>query len=189
MKITNCEYVTSCVKKSQFPQDKPMFAFVGRSNVGKSSFINTLTNRKNLAYTSSNPGKTITLNFYNINNSIYFVDVPGYGFANRTKEARIKFGQMMEDLIIDNKLLKKVFLIVDIRIKPTEDDVLMYEWLKYYHVDIAVIATKIDKIGSTKLLQHEKVIRETLNIDKNQPIYKVSSFKKQGFESILSLLD
>ena len=135
MKITSVEFVTSAVRRSQYPTDKrPEFLLVGRSNVGKSSFINTLVNRKNLARISAIPGKTQTLNFYLINDNFYLVDVPGYGFAKVSKELKNKFGLIIEDYLKERDNLKKVFMLVDFRHKPTNDDVMMYDYLKYYNL-------------------------------------------------------
>ena len=147
MKINNVEFTTSAVRRSQYPEGKiPEFLLVGRSNVGKSSFINTLINRKNLARTSSIPGKTQTLNFYLINECFYFVDVPGYGFARVSKKLKNKFGEMIEDYLKERNNLKMVFMIIDFRHKPTEDDILMYDYMKYYNIPVTIIATKSDKV-------------------------------------------
>ena len=151
MIIKSSEYVISCVKKEQYPNPNnlPEFVFLGRSNVGKSSFINALTNRKNLAYTSSKPGKTLTLNFYYINKEFYFIDVPGYGYASVNRAQQKKFGLMIEEYLEKREFLKRVFMLVDFRIKPTEDDCLMYNYLKHFNIDVVVIATKVDKIPKT----------------------------------------
>lgn len=143
MKITSVDFITSAVRRSQYPTDeKPEFLLVGRSNVGKSSFINTLVNRKSVARISSIPGKTQTLNFYLINKSFYLVDVPGYGFAKVSKKLKNKFGIIIEDYLKERDNLKQVFMLVDFRHKPTEDDVLMYNYLKYYNIPVTIIATK-----------------------------------------------
>ena len=148
MKITSSELSISAVRESQYPEDRlPEFLIVGRSNVGKSSFINTLINRKNYARTSSKPGKTQTLNFYKINKDFYFVDVPGYGYAITDKKTQMKFGKMIEEYVANRKELKEVFMLIDFRHKPTEDDLLMYKYLKYYNLKVTVVATKIDKIS------------------------------------------
>ena len=151
MIIKSSEYVISCVKKEQYPNENnlPEFVFLGRSNVGKSSFINALCNRKNLAYTSSKPGKTLTLNFYYINKEFYLIDVPGYGYAQRVMSQRMDFGAMIEEYLNSSENLKKCFLIVDSRHNPTEDDCLMYNYLKHFNIDVVVIATKVDKIPKT----------------------------------------
>ena len=177
MIIKSAEYVISCVKRSQYPNsDFPEFIFVGRSNVGKSSFINAIVNRKNLAYTSSKPGKTLTLNFYKINNEFFFIDVPGYGYAQRSASMRQDFGKMMEEYFSAPVNLKKCFLIVDSRHDPTEDDILMYNYLKYLNIDIMVIATKCDKIPKTQLIKHKKRIIEVLNISKDEVHALIESY-------------
>ena len=135
MKINSVELEISAVRRSQYPDDDlPEFLMIGRSNVGKSSFVNTLVNRKNIARTSARPGKTQTLNFYNVNDTFYLVDVPGYGYAAVNKEQQKKFGMMIEEYIKSRHELKRVFLLVDFRHKPTEDDLLMYNYLKYYNM-------------------------------------------------------
>ena len=149
MKILDVKLTISAVRKSQFPEDrKGEFLLVGRSNVGKSSFINTIINRKNFARTSSNPGKTQTINFYLVNNEFYLVDAPGYGFANLSKERQKKFGLMMEDYLTNRKDLKNVFMLVDFRHTPTEDDLLMYNFLKYYNIPVTIVATKVAVQGT-----------------------------------------
>lgn len=189
MLINKSEYIISATKKSNFPNlNFPQFAFLGRSNVGKSSFINAITNRKNLAYTSSKPGKTITLNFYLCNDSITLIDVPGYGFALNLKTDRLKFGEMIENLLHDNELLKMIFLIVDIRHEPSEDDCLMYEYLKHYNIPTTIIATKADKIGKTLIPRHIKVIKNKLNLSVNDKIVPFSSETKYGLEEVEKII-
>ena len=149
MKVDNVNLFVSAVRRSQYPNDGyPEFIMLGRSNVGKSSFVNTILNRKNLARISSKPGKTVTINFYNVEDSFYLVDVPGYGYADTSKEEIRKFGLMVEEYLQKREELKRVFLLVDFRIKPTNDDVLMYNFLKYYQIPVTVIATKCDKVNS-----------------------------------------
>lgn len=190
MVIKKAEYVTSCVDKRNYPNvNLPEFIFLGRSNVGKSSFINALTNRKNLAYTSSKPGKTLTLNFYNINDTLYFVDVPGYGYASKTIGQRLDFGKMIEEYLTSQALLKKCFLLVDARHKPTDDDVLMYNYLLHYDIDVVIIATKCDKIPKMQLNKHLKVIFETLNINDSKICVPFSSTTKMGVEKVWQLID
>ena len=139
-------------RRSQYPTDgRPEFLLVGKSNVGKSSFINAILSRKNLAYTSSRPGKTQTLNFYGVNDSFYLIDVPGYGYAAVDKKTQNKFGMMIEEYLEKREELKRVFMLIDYRHKPTEDDLLMYNFLKYYNLPVTVVATKADKVpGSQK---------------------------------------
>ena len=151
MKITSSDLEVIAVRRSQYPEgDKPEFLLIGRSNVGKSSFINTIAGRKNLARISSVPGKTQTLNFYIINDEFFFVDAPGYGYASVNKEKQKKFGMMIEEYLQKRKQLRRVFLLLDFRHKPTEDDLLMYKFLKYYSIPVTIIATKVDKVGSSK---------------------------------------
>ncbi|MCR5231307.1 MAG: ribosome biogenesis GTP-binding protein YihA/YsxC, partial [Acholeplasmatales bacterium] len=151
MVIKKAEFYTSAVSKETLPEESRIeVMFCGRSNVGKSSFINMLTNRKSLARTSSNPGKTQTLNFYEINDDLYFVDVPGYGYARVSKSIKETFGKMIEEYVTSRNVLKMVFLLVDFRHKPTEDDCLMYEFLKYNNLPVTVIATKADKVKNSE---------------------------------------
>ena len=151
MQIDKVNEPIIAVRRSQYPEDNlPEFLLVGRSNVGKSSFINTLIERKNFARTSAKPGKTQTLNFYLVNKAFYLVDVPGYGYASVSKEKQKKFGLMIEEYLAKRKELQRVFMIVDFRIKPTEDDVLMYQYLKYYDIPVTLILNKTDKVGSSK---------------------------------------
>jgi GTP-binding protein len=181
MKITSAEIVISAVKPEQYPNNNlPEFALAGRSNVGKSSFINKMINRKNLARTSSKPGKTQTLNFFLINESFYFVDVPGYGFAKVSKKEREAWGKMIETYLTTREQLRAVVLIVDLRHAPTKDDVMMYEFLKHYEIPTVIIATKADKIPRGKWQKHVKVVRETLNVVEGDPIIIFSSETGQG---------
>lgn len=185
MKINSVDFVTSAVRKSQYPEDnKPEFLMIGRSNVGKSSFINTLVNRKNIARTSSIPGKTQTLNFFLINQLFYLVDVPGYGFAKVSKNLKNKFGMIIEDYLKERENLKMVFLLVDFRHQPTEDDVLMYEYLKYYNIPVTIVATKCDKVSRNSYLKNEKIIKEALNLEENDSIIQFSSVSKVGKQEI-----
>ena len=155
MKINRVNLEISAVRRSQYPTDnKPEFLLVGRSNVGKSSFINTLIHRKNYARTSSQPGKTQTINFYLVNDEFYLVDAPGYGFANVSKPMRKKFGLMMEDYLINRPNLKNVFMLIDFRHKPTSDDLMMYQFLKYYDIDLASTMAFGDGGNDIPMLQH-----------------------------------
>ncbi|WP_339173195.1 ribosome biogenesis GTP-binding protein YihA/YsxC [Anoxybacillus sp. FSL W8-1294] len=181
MKITNVEMVISAVKQEQYPAGQlPEFALAGRSNVGKSSFINKMINRKNFARTSSKPGKTQTLNFYRINDAFYFVDVPGYGFAKVSKTEREAWGKMIETYFTTREQLKAALLIVDLRHPPTKDDVMMYEFLKHYNIPTLVIATKADKIPRGKWQQHEKVAKETLRLVPDDELIIFSAETGQG---------
>lgn len=190
MKITSVDFVTSAVRKSQYPEDKKAeFLMIGRSNVGKSSFINTLVNRKNIARISSIPGKTQTLNFFLINDNFYLVDVPGYGFAKVSKSLKNKFGVIIEDYLKDRENLKMVFMLVDFRHKPTNDDVLMYDYLKYYKIPVTIIATKSDKVSKNSYMKNEKIIRETLNLDENDDIILFSSVSKLGKQDVYQKIE
>ena len=161
---------------------------MGRSNVGKSSFINTLIERKNFARTSSKPGKTQTLNFYLVNDAFYLVDVPGYGYASVSKDTQKKFGLMIEEYLKSRENLKHVFMLIDYRHKPTEDDVLMYEFLKYYNLDITIVATKYDKVSKNSRIKQDKLIKDTLKFNDNEFI-TFSTVTKKGRIEILSILE
>ncbi|MDT2045294.1 YihA family ribosome biogenesis GTP-binding protein [Priestia aryabhattai] len=181
MKVTQAEIVISAVKPDQYPKENlPEFALAGRSNVGKSSFINKMLNRKNLARTSSKPGKTQTLNFYLINEMMHFVDVPGYGFAKVSKKEREAWGKMIETYLTDRDQLKAVLLIIDLRHAPSKDDVMMYNFLKHYGIPVMVIATKADKIPKGKWQKHLKVVRDTLELDSEDELILFSSETGQG---------
>ena len=189
MIIKKAEYITGAVKKSQYPDlNYPEFVFMGRSNVGKSSFINALVGRKKLAYTSSQPGKTQVINFFNINDQILFVDVPGYGYAKKFVEERLKFGEMIEEYLTSSNL-KICFLLVDIRNKPTGDDILMYEYLKHFNIKVVVIATKADKVGTTLVQRHLKEIKNTLKLSSNDMCLAVSSETKKGLEEVWKVIE
>ncbi len=188
MQINSVEEPISAIRISQYPEDKRCeFLLLGRSNVGKSSFINTLIERKNFARTSSKPGKTQTLNFYLVNNAFYLVDVPGYGFANVSKENQKKFGIMIEDYIKTRENLKNVFLLVDYRHKPTEDDVLMYNFLKYYNLNVTIIATKYDKITKNGRAKQDKIIKETLKLNE-EGFIPWSTLTKKGRNEVLQII-
>lgn len=189
MKITSIELVISAVRRSQYPEDnKPEFLLVGRSNVGKSSFINTLINRKNFARTSSRPGKTQTLNFFKVNDSFYFVDVPGYGFAKVSKKLKNKFGMIIEDYLEVRENLKRVFMLVDFRHKPTEDDVLMYNFLAYYKIPVTIVATKADKVKESAFEKNKNIIIKTLGI-KNEDLILFSTITKIGKQDIFDIIE
>ncbi len=189
MQIESVNEPIIAVRRSQYPEDnKPEFLLVGRSNVGKSSFINTLIERKNFARTSSKPGKTQTLNFYLVNDAFYLVDVPGYGYANVSKDTQKKFGLMIEEYLKSRENLKHVFMLVDYRHKPTEDDVLMYEFLKYYNLDITIVATKYDKVSKNSRIKQDKLIKDTLKFDDNEFI-TFSTVTKKGRSEVLSILE
>lgn len=190
MKINDVTLKISAVRISQYPEGNlPEFMMVGRSNVGKSSFINTLVGRKNIARTSAKPGKTQTLNFYLVNNAFYLVDVPGYGYASVDKKTQEKFGKMIEEYLEKRENMKRVFMLVDFRHKPTEDDVLMYNFLKYYNIPVTVIATKVDKVGSSKLEANKKEILSTLDLVVGDDLVLFSSVTKLGKEQILQKIE
>lgn len=188
VKILDVKLEISAVRLSQFPTgDKNEFLLVGRSNVGKSSFINTLINRKNFARTSAKPGKTQTLNFYLINDYFYLVDAPGYGFAKVSKQLKEKFGLIMEEYLKSRDNLKMVFMLIDFRHKPTEDDIMMYEYLKYYNVPVSIICTKADKVSKNSREKNISQITKTLNIPKEDLIL-FSSVTKLGKTEVYNKL-
>lgn len=190
MVIKKAEYIISGTNATHIPNlGGPEFVFMGRSNVGKSSLINAIVNRKNMAYTSSKPGKTITLNFYNVNDQLLLVDVPGYGYAQRLIDDRLKYGKMIEDYLQNSKHLKTCFLVVDSRHNPTEDDILMYNFLKHLQQRVVVIATKIDKISKNELQKNLSNIKKSLDLYQEDAIIPVSSEKKQGIEAIHKILE
>lgn len=186
MEIKQAEFKTSAVKPGQYPEDgRVEIAFVGRSNVGKSSLINTLTNRRKLVKVSQTPGKTRLINFFTINNQFYFVDLPGYGYAKVSKSEQAKWGNMMEQYLINRPQLKKVALLVDSRHKPTGDDIMMYEWIKHYGYSVIIVATKKDKLNKSEVQRSAKVIRETLKLKPEDNLLFFSSLKKEGKEELL----
>ncbi len=190
MQIENVSEPIIAVRRSQYPIDnKNEFLLVGRSNVGKSSFINTLIERKNFARTSSKPGKTQTLNFYKVNDCFYLVDVPGYGYASVSKDTQKKFGLMIEEYLKERKNLKHVFLLIDYRHKPTEDDCLMYEFLKYYNLDITIVATKYDKVGKNGRIKQDKLIKDTLKLSSDDEVITFSTVTKKGRSEVLSIIE
>lgn len=187
MKINDVSLEISAVRITQYPTNQlPEFILLGRSNVGKSTFLNTILGRKNLARTSSKPGKTQTLNFFLVNQSFYLVDVPGYGYANVGKEEQKKFGMMVEEYLKTRSNLKRVFLLVDFRHKPTEDDLLMYNFLKYYQIPVTIITTKVDKVGSSKKDKNLKTILNTLDLIVGDDLILFSSVSKLGCEEVLN---
>ena len=190
MKIESVKLVISAVRRSQYPTDnKPEFLLVGRSNVGKSSFINTLINRKNFARTSSNPGKTQTINFYLVNDQFYLVDAPGYGYANLNKSKQKKFGLMMEDYLTTRKNLKQVFMLIDFRHKPSSDDILMYDYLKYYKLPVTIVATKTDKVGITLQQKQRSLILDSLDLVVGNDFVPFSNVTKEGKKEIIEKIE
>lgn len=190
MKINSAELFISAVRRSQYPTDElPEFLLVGRSNVGKSSFINTICNRKKLARVSSSPGKTRNLNFYIINDDFYLVDVPGYGYANVSKEEQKKFGLMIEDYLEKRSNLKRVYMLIDFRHKPSEDDILMYKFLKYYKLPVTVVATKLDKVAPSKKEKAKKLILQTLDLEMGDTFVPFSNLTKEGRDTVIKEIE
>ncbi|REB07150.1 YihA family ribosome biogenesis GTP-binding protein [Sporosarcina sp. BI001-red] len=185
MKVHNVEMVMSAVRPEQYPDNGfPEFALAGRSNVGKSSFINKMLARRNIARTSSRPGKTQTLNFYKIEEQLFFVDVPGYGYARVSKTEKEKWGGMIEQYLTGREHLRAVIQIVDIRHAPSADDINMYNFFVHYNIPAIVIATKADKIPKGKWDKHKKIVRETLNMLGDDPLFVFSSEKGLGVEAV-----
>lgn len=185
IKLRSMTMDMSAVKKSQYPTDElPEIAMVGRSNVGKSSLINSLLNRRNFARTSQNPGKTRTINFYKINEEFYFVDLPGYGYARVSKAEKEKWGPIMEMYLEDRPTLCSIFLLVDVRHDPTNDDKMMYKWIKHFGYDCVVVATKGDKIKRGQYQKHLKNIKTKLMMHPEDRIILTSSSNKDGIEAL-----
>ena len=190
MKVTQAEIVISAVQQSQYPEDNlPEIVLLGRSNVGKSSFINTLIQRKGLARTSSQPGKTQTMNFYKINDAFYFVDMPGYGYAKVSKKEREKWGVMIEEYLQKRENMVLVLLLVDSRHEPTEDDRLMYDWLTYYGLDPVIIATKADKISKVRQKNAVDNIFNTLRPRKRSDVILFSAATKMGKDEAWEVIE
>jgi GTP-binding protein len=190
MKIKEAVYELSAVKFDQYPQNGlPEIALVGRSNVGKSSLINRLINRKNLARTSSHPGKTRTLNFYRINELFYFVDLPGYGYAKVSQDLRQQWGKMIEKYLIERKELQGVIQLIDIRHPPSEDDCYMQDWLAHHNFHRIVVATKADKIPRGKWQKHLTVIKKELSLKPEVPLILFSAEKGDGAEEVSRWLE
>lgn len=186
MKINEAQFIISAVRKNQYPIDNRVeVAFVGRSNVGKSSIINALTNRRGLAKVSQTPGKTRLINFFLINNDFYLVDLPGYGYAKVSKKEKESWGKTIETYLNGRIPLKRVILLVDSRHKPTADDIMMHDWIKHYGIDVIVIATKRDKLSNNEAKKSEKIIKETLNLGENDKFYFFSSLNKQGRDELI----
>lgn len=187
MRIKQSEFIISAVKRHQYPIDgRNEVAFVGRSNVGKSSIINALTNRRHLAKVSSTPGKTKLINFFLINNDFHLVDLPGYGYAKVSKKEKASWGNTIETYLTGRQELKRVILLVDSRHKPTADDVTMHEWIKHFGYDVVVIATKRDKLSNNEIGKSEKMIRETLKLEKEDKLYFFSSLNKKGKDELIN---
>ncbi len=190
MKITSSKFVISAIRRSQYPTDGlPEFMLVGRSNVGKSSFINTITNNKKMARVSNTPGKTRNLNFYLLNDSFYFVDVPGYGYASVSKKEHRKFGLMIEEYLEKRSNLVRTYMLVDLRHKPSDDDVLMYKYLKYYNLPVTIVATKADKISNNKREKAKSVILKALELEKGDTFIVLSNVTREGKDKILNEIE
>lgn len=190
MIIKSAELETVCGITSTLPEtEMPEIAFAGKSNVGKSSLINGLLNRKSLARTSSQPGKTQTINYYNINHDLYFVDLPGYGYAQVSVEIRAKWGKMVERYLHISKQLRLVFLLIDIRHEPSENDCIMYDWIVKNGYEPVIIATKLDKIKRSQIQKNLKIIRQKIQPVEGTIIIPFSAQTKQGKEEILQLIE
>ena len=190
MVIKNVNLETVIGVTSKIPQNMmPEIAFAGKSNVGKSSLINALMNRKSLARTSAQPGKTQTINFYNINEALYFVDLPGYGYAKVSRQEKEKWGKMIERYLHQSKVLQAVFLLIDIRHDPSANDKLMYDWICANGFQPIIIATKADKINRSQLQKHVKMVRQGLGVDKNTVVIPFSAQTKQGRDEIYEMID
>lgn len=190
MKVTSVNLETVCGITSKLPEnDKLEVAFAGRSNVGKSSLINALMNRKSYARTSQQPGKTQTINFYNINELLYFVDLPGYGYAKVSQDTVKKWGKMIDGYLHQSKVLRLVFLLVDIRHKPNQNDIQMYEWCVNYGFNPIIIATKSDKIKRSQLQKQIKQIKDALQVVDGTPVIPFSALNKSGLDEIWEYID
>ena len=186
----NASLLLSAANKSHYPQDDlPEIALAGRSNVGKSSFINTMINRKSLARTSSEPGKTRQINFYNIDEKFYFVDLPGYGFSKMSKQEQGKVGKFIEQFLVESTNIALVLFLIDIRHSPTENDMLMYNFLKYYNLPVTVVATKADKVGGSKKEKQLKDILRSLDLVVGDDLVVFSSVTKLGVKEVLKKIE
>lgn len=190
MIIKNVNLECVCGVTSKLPKNvKPEVAFAGKSNVGKSSLINAIMNRKSYARTSQSPGKTQTINYYNINDEFYLVDLPGYGFAKAGKELVASWGKIIEDYLYQSEVLKQVFLLIDIRHEPSKNDILMYNWIKDQGYEPVIIATKSDKINRSQLNKQISMIRKTLGVPDTTRVFPFSALNKQGKDEIMEYLD
>ncbi|MBO5207758.1 MAG: YihA family ribosome biogenesis GTP-binding protein [Lachnospiraceae bacterium] len=190
MVIKSVNLETVCGITSKLPDNQYMeIAFAGKSNVGKSSLINGLMNRKSLARTSSQPGKTQTINYYNVNNQMYFVDLPGYGYATANEKVKAQWGKLIEDYLHQSKMIKAVFLLIDIRHAPSENDCIMYDWILERGYKPIIIATKLDKIKRSQISKQIKLICDTLQVEDDTTVIPYSSMTKQGRDDIYELID
>lgn len=190
MEIKQSEFITSAVLPNQYPKDNRVeIAFVGKSNVGKSSLINSLTNRRKLVKVSGTPGKTRLVNFFLINNKFYFVDLPGYGYAKVSKAEKQGWGKAIETYLKGRRQLKRIIFLVDCRHKPTQDDITMYNWIRYYKYDFIIVATKVDKLTRNQLKKNVEIIRQSLGLTLDDKLITFSSLNKQGKEELLGTFD
>ena len=190
MIIKKAELETVCGITSKFPENsEPEIVFAGKSNVGKSSLINALMNRKSLARTSSQPGKTQTINYYKVNDEIYFVDLPGYGYANANIETKAKWGKMIERYLHTSKQIKCIFLLIDIRHEPSKNDKQMYDWILHNGYQPVIIATKLDKLKRSQVAKCVKIVRDGLGLPKEGVLIPFSSQTKQGKEEIYDFIE
>ncbi len=190
MEVISVNDPITAVRLSQYPNDKKSeILILGRSNVGKSSFINTIINRKNFAKTSAKPGKTQTLNFYLINDTFYIVDVPGYGYAAVSKAQIKKFGVMIEEYLKQRQYLKHIFLLIDYRHKPTEDDIMMYKFLKYYNLPVTIICTKYDKVNRSLRAKQDDLIKKIISPALGDEIVNFSSVTKFGKDRVYEIIE
>lgn len=190
MEVNHVSLAAVGVKFSQYPEDgKPEIAFVGKSNVGKSTLINAMANRKALARTSSQPGKTRTINFYEVENTLYIVDLPGYGYAKAPKSEIQKWSTMIEEYLNKRKTLLGIILLIDIRHEPGKNDIMMYQWLKHYGYDIVVAATKADKLKRSQLSKHLSMIKKGLNLQPEDKLIPFSGVSKTGVDKLWEAMD
>lgn len=190
MKVNNVSLDAVAVKPAQYPTDGELeVAFAGKSNVGKSSLINSMVYRKAIARTSQNPGKTRTINFYNVEDALYFVDLPGYGYAKAPKTEIAKWGKMIENYLLKREELRAIILLIDIRHEPGENDKMMYDWLRHYGYKIIIVATKSDKLKRSQLPKHISMLRKSLNLDKDDVLIPFSSETKDGRDELWSVIE
>ena len=189
MNVNNVELTAVCGRKEQYPNTElPEIAFVGKSNVGKSSLINCMVNRKSLARTSQNPGKTRTINFYNVEDIVHFVDLPGYGYARASKSEIAKWGKMIEEYLLERPQLKSIILLIDIRHEPSQNDKLMYDWLKHYAYKIIIVTTKSDKLKRSQINKHISIISKSLQLDKEDILIPFSSETRDGRDKLWDII-
>ena len=190
LKVHNCEFIISAVEEAGYPEaDRFEVTLLGRSNVGKSTFINKFCKRKNLVFTSSKPGKTVTLNFFNVNEDLRFVDVPGYGYAKVSKKQREEFGKMIEEYLVTRTTLKLAILLVDFKVGPTEDDLLMYQFLKFHEIPVLIIATKKDKVKNSIQHKTQVAILEKLQLSEEDTFYAYSAESNKDMEKIHDIVE